>query len=348
LLIQLAKVYSLQGSLKRAGKLLQSASQNDVDKAGYSRLLSQLFAGSSPTKPTDLPPWLTLYDEFFPDQVRLEEILDKVPAALTPLSLLVRMLMFKGEYAQAEFYLQRALTVEPGNTLAQNFFAEILIKQNQYSKAVVHLNQIIRSQPDWWVAYRNKSFALVKEGDTPRAIQTYKKGIKLSQETAVLRLDLALLYEKNGQAAEAVTVYEYMLRENQQAYEASNNLAMLLSDAEIFANGLPRAKELIKALEGEDNPAYLDTIGWVQLKSGDIDSALLALTHAAKKAPNIAMIQYHLGKAYLQAGNQASAHRQLQRAIRLNASFDERADAMALLQNIKSSTSTASVPESID
>jgi tetratricopeptide (TPR) repeat protein len=240
------------------------------------------------------------------------------------------------------------LTVEPGNTLAQNFFAEILIKQNQYSKAVVHLNQIIRSQPDWWVAYRNKSLALVEEGDIARAIQTYKKGIKLSQETAVLRLDLALLYEKNGQAVEAVTVYEYMLRENQQAYEASNNLAMLLSDAEIFPNGLPRAKELIKALEGEDNPAYLDTIGWVKLKSGDIDSALLALTHAAKKAPNIAMIQYHLGKAYLQAGDQASAHRQLQRAIRLNASFDERADAMALLQSIKSSTSTASVPESID
>ena len=342
LLVQLAKVYSLRGARAHAEEFLQSALKSDVDNSDYYSLLSRLSVESTPEKPVDLPPWLTLHDEFFPDQNRLENILKNTPSALNPLSLLTRMLISKGEYTQADFYIQKALVVEPDNTIARNFLAEILIKQKQYSKAVVHLDQVIRTQPDWWLAYRNKSLALVEEGNTTRAIQTYKNGIKFSRETEILRLDLALLYEKNEQAVQAVTVYERMLRENQQASEASNNLAMLLSDKETFPDGLSRAQQLIKTLEWEGNPAFLDTIGWVQLKSGNTDTAVLALTRAAKDAPDTAMIQYHLGKAYLQAGDKVNAQRQLKKAIRLNNSFGQQEDAMALLQVMNSPASKTS------
>jgi tetratricopeptide (TPR) repeat protein len=344
LLVQLARVYFMQNLRSHAESLLQLALQSDADNLQYRALQSRLFAGPVPAgsrlSDTGLPPGLTTYDEFFPTQIRLEQILEKTPSAIRPLSLLTRLLIRKGEYAQAEIFIQKALKAEPDNTVARNLLAETLIKQKHYAKAVVHLDQVIRTQSDWWLPYRNKALAVAQRGDIPQAIETYRQGIKFSRMTEVLRLDLALLYEHNKQVAEAVEVYEKMLRDNQQASQATNNLAMLLIDKERVPKGLPKALQLINNLIDEDPPAYLDTIGWVKLQSGDTDAAVLTLKEAVKRAPDIATIRYHLGKAHYQAGDLAKAQQQLQEAIRLSNSFDRREDALALLQTIKSNVSS--------
>jgi len=344
LLVQLARVYFMQNLRSQAEPLLQLALQSDTDNLQYRALQSRLFVdpvpASSLLRDADLPSGLTTYDEFFPTQVRLERILERTPSAIGPLSLLTRLLIRKGEYAQAEIFIQKALNTEPSNTVARNLLAETLIKQKHYAKAVVHLDQVIRTESDWWLPYRNKALAVAQKGDIPQAIETYQQGIKFSRVTEILRLDLALLYEHNEQVAEAIEVYEKMLRKDQRASQATNNLAMLLSDKEHAPQGLPRARQLINNLTGEDTPAYLDTIGWVMLQSGDPGAAVLALKKAAKRAPGIATIRYHLGKAHYQAGDLAKAQQQLQEAIRLSNSFDGREDTFALLQTIKSNVSS--------
>jgi tetratricopeptide (TPR) repeat protein len=351
LLAQLARVHFLQGSSSNAQKFLQSALQSDPENASYRTLLSRISTNSSQAFPEGISQpfsWLSIEDEFFPNQVRMEQLLERTPSAIAPLSLLVRLLIHKGEYAQAEFFIHRALSEEPDNTIARNFLAETLIEQKQFSKAIVHLNQVIRSQPGWWLPYRNKSLALIEEGDIPQAIQTYRLGIKFARTSKVLRLDLALLYEQDSQIKEAVTVYEGMLRENPQALVATNNLSMLLANDKKIPDGLARAQELIKTLAGEENPAYLDTIGWVQLKAGKMDTAIEALQQAVKQAPDIATIRYHLGKAYLEYGDEVKADKHLEKAIRLNESFPEREDALALIAKMKLTKSVPSPSRSAD
>ena len=337
MLVQLARVYFLRGERLKAEKFLQSALQSDPDNAHYRALLAGISTDSTQaaTAVETSKSWLTIDDEFFPNQFRLEKILEKTPSAIGPLSLLTRMLIRRGDYAQAEFFIQKALIREAGNTIARNFLAEVLIEQKQRSKAIVHLDQAIRTQPDWWLPYRNKALALIQEGNMPRALQTYREGIKSARITKVLRLDLALLYEQSGQTAEAVAVYERMLREDQQALEAANNLAMLLANDAERPEGLPKAQQLIRILQGEDNPAYLDTIGWVQLKSGQTDAAIVALSRAVEHAPEIGTIRYHLGKAYLQQGDLANARKQLREAIRLNESFNEREEALTIIGDMR-------------
>jgi Flp pilus assembly protein TadD len=94
-----------------------------------------------------------------------------------------------------------------------------------------------------------------------------------------------------------------------------NNLAMLLVDQREDPRSLDRAAELVYRLSTSQHPALLDTIGWVQYRRGELDTALWNLQRAVKKAPEAAAMHYHLGMAYYKKGDAASARSHLEKAL---------------------------------
>ena len=80
---------------------------------------------------------------------------------------------------------------------------------------------------------------------------------------------------------------------------------------------LERAYVVSRRLRDIEQPAFQDTFGWISYLRGDIEGAIAALEPAAAALGDDAMVQYHLGMAYLAAGREGEARLALERALEL-------------------------------
>ena len=82
------------------------------------------------------------------------------------------------------------------------------------------------------------------------------------------------------------------------------------------------------------NAAIADTLGWIQLEAGNIESALELLEKAGKSTPPNPEIQYHLAVAYRESGDAESAKRLLTDLIQSDQAFPSREAAEEALASL--------------
>jgi Flp pilus assembly protein TadD len=126
---------------------------------------------------------------------------------------------------------------------------------------------------------------------------------------------LATEYEQGGRFDEAMAVHEGLLKANPKYEPAINNLAALLLDQRTDKASYARALQLAQGLAKSDNPAMLDTLGWAHYRSGQYPEAVSTLERVVAKAAQFPVFHYHLGMAYLKAGNAVGAKQELQKAV---------------------------------
>jgi tetratricopeptide (TPR) repeat protein len=98
---------------------------------------------------------------------------------------------------------------------------------------------------------------------------------------------------------------------------SANNLAALLADHKADAPNLERAFLLSREFEKDaPHPLFLDTLGWVRLKMGHLDDAVRLMRQAIAKAPDLPMLNYHLGAALYQSGRNVEAKVYLAKALK--------------------------------
>ena len=79
-----------------------------------------------------------------------------------------------------------------------------------------------------------------------------------------------------------------------------------------------------KALELDpDNGAYLDSLGWVYLKKGDLDKAREYLQKAVDAEASDAVLREHLGDVYLKKGMKDAAKAQWDKSLELDPKNDD-------------------------
>ncbi len=80
---------------------------------------------------------------------------------------------------------------------------------------------------------------------------------------------------------------------------------------------LDRAAALAKSLDQSKAPQFKDTLGWIQSRRGEYNTAIPLLESAASELPDNATVRYHLATTYLKAGDSAKASAELRRAAGL-------------------------------
>jgi tetratricopeptide (TPR) repeat protein len=76
-------------------------------------------------------------------------------------------------------------------------------------------------------------------------------------------------------------------------------------------------------LKSSQLPQFKDTLGWIRYQRQDYRAALPLLEDAAKALPNLPMVRYHLGMAYLSTGQEEKAAAELKQARTLAANDAE-------------------------
>jgi predicted Zn-dependent protease len=150
-----------------------------------------------------------------------------------------------------------------------------------------------------------KANLLAENGENDTALELLAAALERHPNHPALEYDRAVLLEKGGSVKEAVAAMEDMLGDRAEDPTLLNALGYTLADHDLE---LQRAEQLIRrALQTmPDNPAVLDSLGWVRFKRGDLREAVSTLERAYQlsRDPEIGA---HYGEVLWKNGEQQKA-----------------------------------------
>jgi tetratricopeptide (TPR) repeat protein len=271
----------------------------------------------------------------------------------------------RGSYADAEKAYENSLAIAPDYAPALSGLAEILTKQGKAKQASARMDRQIATQPKAFQLYVAKAEFCITQKDWACAEHSYQQTLALNpyyvngylalahiyaainrpqgmiQEYEAARskfpeylptyILLAQVYEYVGNIDAARHTYQAALKVDPNSYQSLSNLARLYAD---HGGSLSDALELAQKAKNEqpDDAGVNDTLGWIYYKQGLYRSAVPVLEAAVAGNPQVAKFQFHLGMAYLAAGQPVQAHTSLQTALQSGLSGEDAKAAQEALQ----------------
>jgi tetratricopeptide (TPR) repeat protein len=207
--------------------------------------------------------------------------------------------------------------------------AGILTQQGKVDEAVTLLRSKIVNKtkqisvpqslvPDF-LGHLTISDLYVQAGRGADAVAAARQALDLAQNDDMTKIGLlALASAQNaaGNLREAETSIREVLKKEPENPTALNNLGYFLVER---GERLPEALNLIKrAVAAEpENSSFLDSLGWAYFRLNQLGEAERNLSEAARRNPNSAAIQEHLGDVYEKQGKIEQAKTAWRKALTL-------------------------------
>ena len=285
---------------------------------------------------------------------------------------LTNALFKRGEYDKAIQIYKEALNKKPDNPVALLALGQASHKAGQYDQLITYLETLLHKHPEVDTLYHTLAMAYASNEDWLEAENLLKRKLQQSAKDIKTYMLLALLYQNQGKALEAekvylaaldkvgenlqlmnelakfyafnkefaksIKLYEKIIEKYPDNNEAANNLAdLLITHQGDNKKSEERALMLVERFQNSSNPVIQDTYGWVHLKSGNIEHAVMVLKKAVESMPEDARILYHLAEAYQQSGDSGAALIELEKSLSLvqqQGEFMEIASAKALKKQL--------------
>jgi tetratricopeptide (TPR) repeat protein len=205
-----------------------------------------------------------------------------------------------GNFAKAEELFRRAITLDPTLAEAYNTLGQLYVQQNKLDQARAEYQALAAKQPN-----------------------------NVQAQTMV-----AMLLHATGKTAEAKTHYEKIVALDQRASVAANNLAFLYAEE---GGNLDIALNLAQSAKAAspDDPDVDDTLGWIYYKKNLPALAIEPLRRSVEKDAKNALYHFHLGMAYVKAGDSRSGRSMLERAVSLGLESTDAAEAQRALASLR-------------
>lgn len=219
---------------------------------------------------------------------RLESILARSPNAPEPLMLAAKVYGLGGESGKAEEVLLRLIKVTPDNPAPYAMLGQLYFALGKTDAAIRQFEDLARTESRPVGALTMLGVLAYGKRDMVGAIAWWQKALQIDPTTPAAANNLAWLYA-----------------------ETETNLDTALQLAQVARNAAP------------ENPEINDTLGWVYYKKKLSERAIEYLRRAVERDAESALLQYHLGMAYAESGEDAKARVALQKALSLDPKFAE-------------------------
>lgn len=297
----------------------------------------------------------------------LAKALEANPRAVDARRQLVALLVAAGEIERARSTIEAGLRVDPKSYPLMAEFVGVDLRAGGIDLALSTADRLRRQAPADFsdaAALRGDAFMMARRADD--ALAAYTEARKTAP-TSFLTMRLAAAMVNNNRTDDAIA----LLRDWMKAHPGDREAGHLLSGLEIGRkqwteaeatlakiletdprNGIAlnnlawvmqmrgdrRARELAeKAYLLMPTPQTADTLGWILLSEGALESSMVLLRQAATDLPGDPRIQYHYAVALHRAGQNAEAVKILRGVVEHAATFDEKAEAQKLLDQLKGS-----------
>lgn len=156
--------------------------------------------------------------------------------------------------------------------------------------------------------YHSLALAYMSLSNYDQAIQTIQKAIDLDDQRDAYFFELGALYERKGDYQRAVEAMERVLALNPNHSNAHNFIGYLYA---MQGTHLDQAlRHLQKALSIQPRNGYfLDSLGWIYFKKGDLQEALRQIKKAMIYVSPDPVLYDHLGEVHFSLRNFPEAHK---------------------------------------
>jgi putative PEP-CTERM system TPR-repeat lipoprotein len=261
--------------------------------------------------------------------------------------------------------LKKALSLQPDYLEAQLALASLEANKGNHEQALAIARQIQKKSGKSFTGYVLEGDVLMAQKKPDLAVKAYEQAFTISKSGPLIvklhsslshagkgkeassrltqwlkehptdtatRIYLAGTYLAEKQNNEAIEQYETILRQESKYVPALNNLAWLYQQEKD-----PRALEYAEKANQLtlDNPAILDTLGWILVEKGNTLRGLPLLQKASSLAPTAAEIQYHLVLALVKSGDKTKARNELEHLLGTKKNFSTIEEARALLKQLQ-------------
>ena len=264
-----------------------------------------------------------------------EHALQADPGQLDALGGLSALDVQAGKLDTARQRIKIQLERSPKNAPLLLLAARTDLQAQDTAAAEQHLRGVIAADPSIMPAYELLARTYLQQGRLDEARKEFEHIAEREPNSVGAHTLVGIIYNMQNRLDEAEKAYRRALDSGPAAPVAANNLAYLYADRD---HNLEEALALARAaaVNLKDNPAVMDTVGWVYYKKGEPNLAIPQFEASIQKDPQAAGYHYHLGLAYAKAGQAAKAKRALNEALRLNPKFDGAADARRALSTLQS------------
>jgi len=254
------------------------------------------------------------------------------PNSVQALTGLIRTDLAAGHKADAVGRLESALKAQhtaPLLLLGARTYAAV----GDSAKAEEMLTQAIEVEPTRLQTYALLGALYVGEKRLNEARDQFQKAVDRNPTSVVANTVLGMVFGLQNNLPEAEKHYKTALAADAHSPVAANNLAWLYASSN---RNLDEALQLAQTAQQvmPDDPDVNDTLGWIFYLKKMTDPAIQHLQLSADNGKNNPATLYHLGRAYMQAGDLNNARKSLQRALDFNTDFEGAADARKLLSQI--------------
>ena len=197
---------------------------------------------------------------------------------------------------------------------AQTRYVNLLADNDQLDKARLHLKLLRKEHPERAIQYYSFEASFLRErGQNQAAFDLYSEALVQHPENIELLYGRAMVAEPLNRLSILEQDLNTILAEDPNNAQALNALGYTLADR---TNRYQEALVLItKAIELEPNdPFYLDSLGWVHYRLGNLDEAVRNLKQAVVIQADPEFLA-HLGEVLWQQGKHSEAKRVWQQGL---------------------------------
>ncbi len=218
-----------------------------------------------------------------------------------------------GQHSKALELFKKGLEDRPDYTALIPAYARALERAGQSREAEALLARAVNDRPSGEV-FEALSALYERQGRLADAVALLNQALKKRPRDEQLLYALGTIYERKGDTARSLEKMRAALEVNPENANAMNFIGYLLAEA---GRDFEEAEKLLtRALELKpDNGSFLDSLGWVYFRRGDVPKAIETLERANSISPGEPTINEHLGDALTRALRQKDAAAAYQRAI---------------------------------
>jgi putative PEP-CTERM system TPR-repeat lipoprotein len=269
----------------------------------------------------------------------INSLVSLMPASPAPHLLLAELQRGANDLTGAERSLLKALSIKSDDVNAQRLLVGVLAAKKDFDGAVRLARKVQQQKASAVLGYNLEGEVQTAAGRAPEAIAAFRKAYDGGGGAAPL-LRLHALLSRGGQTTEAARLVAEWLRKTprdtvvrtylaevalgQKNYAESarlyRELTGLVPNNALLLNNLawaawqakdPQARSHVEqALKiAPDHPAILDTLGVIQVASGQEQAGISNLERAVKLAPEQLGIRLNLARSYAKIGRKEDARR---------------------------------------
>jgi putative PEP-CTERM system TPR-repeat lipoprotein len=292
------------------------------------------------------------------------KLADQSPNRAEPRLKLAQVQLAMKQPEEARKSLQEAIRLKPSLTEAQLLLGSLEIQSARHDEALKIARQIQQQSPKTLAGWVLEGDVALARKQYPAALAAFERAHKLAPSPATLigqhralagagrfdestkrladwlaahpqdhstRLYLAEQLSAHGQYKAAADHYLLLNQQVPGNVVVLNNLAVALSEIK-DKRALGFAEQAFKLKP--DNPAIMDTLGWILVQQGQSKRGVKLLQQALSKMPDAAEIQYHLAAAYAETGDNDRARQELNRLLDSGSAFRQEKQARDMLKHL--------------